>query len=81
MTAIKTHVAFPIAPTLRDQLKIVQTFHFAHITVILTLKRDEIAEMVVIFKVFDHFLPELKFFGPNEALGVAEDVQTMLCAR
>ena len=48
---------------------------------ILTLKRDEIAEMVVIFKVFDHFLPELKFFGPNEALGVAKNVQTMLRAR
>jgi hypothetical protein len=49
--------------------------------VVLTLKRDEVAEMLVIFKVCDHFLPEFEFFGSNEALRVAEDIQAMLCAR
>jgi hypothetical protein len=65
MAAVETHVAFPIAATLGHKLEIVQAFHLAHITVILTLKRDEVAEIGVIFKVIDHLLPEFKFLRSN----------------
>jgi hypothetical protein len=74
MSTGKSHVAFLMAATLWNKLKVVKAFHLGDIAVVLTLQRQEISEEVIFFKVADHLLPEYQFLGSNEALRVPKNV-------